>query len=153
MIAQTGIDAQATTEEWLWKLETIYVDTKNQANYNAAVGGFEYTFVGVFDSDADIGLIGEYLYDQRRDSQPFQDDILVGLRWVLNDAQSSEVLFGIIQDLDGGARNYNLEASRRIGESFKLSAELRAISDAEDDPVLSLAANDDLLQIELGLYF
>ena len=152
-IAQTGIDVQATTEEWLWKLETIYVDTKPQDNYSAAVGGFEYTFVGVFDNDADIGLIGEYLYDQRGVSQPFQDDILVGLRWVPNDAQTCEVLFGIIQDLDGGARNFSLEASRRIGESFKLSAELRAISDADDDPVLSSAANDDFLQIELGWYF
>ena len=78
---------------------------------------------------------------------------MVGLRWVPNDEQSSEVLFGIIQDLDGGGRTYNLEASRRIGESFVLSAELRAISDAENDPILNSVANDDYLQIELGWYF
>jgi hypothetical protein len=152
-IGQAGIDAQATTEAWLWKLESIYVDTKNQANYSAAVGGFEYTFVGIFDGDSDIGLISEYLYDQRADTQPFQDDIMVGLRWVPNDEHSTEVLFGTIQDLDGGGRTYNLEASRRIAESFVLSGELRAISGAANDPVLDSVANDDYLQVELGYYF
>ncbi len=153
LIAQTGIDAQATTEEWLWKFEAIYIDTKNQDSYNAAVAGFEYTFVGVFETDADIGLIGEYLTDQREESQPFQDDLLVGLRLAVNDKQSTEVLLGIIEDLDGGARSFSLESSRRIGESFRLSVEMRAISDADSDPVLSSAANDDLLQIEVGFYF
>ena len=152
-IAQTGIDIQATTEEWLWKLEAIYVDTSVQGHYTAAVGGFEYTFVGVFDSDADIGVIGEYLYDRRETSQAFQNDMLVGLRLALNDEPSTEVLFGVIQDLDGGARAFNLEASRRIGESYKITAEMRVISDESKDDVLSAAGNDDFLQLELGYYF
>ncbi|MEM7279854.1 MAG: hypothetical protein AAF385_17225 [Pseudomonadota bacterium] len=152
-IAQTGIDAQATTEDWLWKVEAISVKTDNQDDYSAAVAGFEYTFVGIFDSDADLGVIAEYLYDEREDSEPFQDDIMAGLRWVLNDEQSTEVLFGLIADQDGGGIAYNLEAARRLGDSFKLDIEMRIISDADDDPVLGGSADDDFLQIELGYYF
>lgn len=100
-IGQISLDAQATTEDWLWKIEAIYVDTRSQANYGASVTGFEYTFVGVFDTAADVGVIGEYLYDQRDDTQAFQNDLLLGVRWVLNDEASTELLFGIIQDLEG----------------------------------------------------
>ncbi|MEM7209729.1 MAG: hypothetical protein AAF434_18055 [Pseudomonadota bacterium] len=152
-IAQTGIDAQATTEDWLWKVEAIAVETDAQDDYGAAVAGFEYTFVGIFESDADLGVIGEYLYDERDESQAFQDDVLVGLRWVWNDEQSTEFLLGAIVDQDGGATSVSLEATRRIGESFKLDVEVRAISGADDDPVLAGAADDDVLQVELGYYF
>ena len=152
-IAQTGLDIQMTTEEWLWKLEAIYIDSALQGHHSAAVGGFEYTFVGVFESDADIGVIGEYLYDQRENTQAFQDDVLVGLRLALNDEPSTELLFGVIQDVNGGARAFNLEASRRIGESYKITAEMRVISDAKKDKVLSNADKDDFLQLELGYYF
>ena len=152
-IGQISLDAQATTEDWLWKIEAIYVDTRSQANYGASVTGFEYTFVGVFDTAADVGVIGEYLYDQRDDTQAFQNDLLLGVRWVLNDEASTELLFGIIQDLEGGARSVSLEAGRRISEHVKFSAELRLINDAAEDAVLRFAENDNLLQLELGYYF
>lgn len=152
-ISQLGIDAQATTEEWLWKIEASYTDTRHQGDDTALVAGFEYTFVGVFATEADVGVIAEYLFDERETTEPFQNDVLLGLRWVLNDEQSSELLLGVIQDLEGGAHAFNLEASQRIGENFKLSAALRLIGHAGDDIVLRAADSDDFLQLELRYYF
>lgn len=79
---QVGMDLQATMEAWLWKLEVINRDINNDS-YNAVTAGFEYTFYGVFESNSDIGLIMEYLYDDRDQlaTTPFEDDVMVGLRW------------------------------------------------------------------------
>ena len=51
--------------------------------------------------------------------------LMIGLRWALNDEQSSEMLPGIIQDLDTSTRVTNLEASRRLGSNMKLSLNAR----------------------------
>ena len=48
------------------------------------------------------GILMEYQYDEREDNffAPAQNDLMVGLRWVLNDQDSTEVLFGVVQDLE-----------------------------------------------------
>ncbi len=154
LIDQTGLEVQYTAEEWLWKLEAIHV-SDDEDDYSAAAGGFEFTVVGLFETAHDLGIIAEYLYDERGDNadSPFQDDVLVGLRWVLNDAQSTEALFGVIQDLDGGGQAISLEASRRLGASFKVNLDARAFADTADDPQLDGFARDDFVRLELGYYF
>ncbi len=153
-IAQVGIDLQATKGDWLWKLEAIGRNGQGE-DFAAFTGGFEYTFVGVLDSAADLGVLVEYLYDDRGAAgpAPFQDDLFAGFRLTLNDAQSSEILAGVIADRSSGARFYNLEASRRLGRSFKLAVEMRVFSGLEpSDPFFGLRA-DDYLQVELAWYF
>lgn len=154
LIEQFGIDAQYTSEEWLWKLETIYREDDVES-YTAAAGGFEYTFVGIFETAQDLGVLSEYLYDERDDeaTTPFQNDVLVGLRWVLNDEQSTEALVGVITDVDGGGRTFNLEATRRLGDSFKLSVDARAAMDTDDDPQLDVFSRDDFVRVELAYFF
>ena len=151
---QVGLDVQFTSEAWLWKLEAIYRDDDIE-RYSAAAGGFEYTFVGIFDSAQDLGAIAEYLYDERGSeaTTPFQDDILIGLRWVLNDEQSSDALFGVIADLDGGGQSISLEATRRLGDSFKINLNGRSFLNTENDPQLDVFAQDDFVRMELGYFF
>jgi hypothetical protein len=100
-------------------------------------------------------MIGEYLYDERGEqaATPFQDDILIGLRWVLNDEQSSEALFGVVADLDGGGQSFSLEASRRLGDSFKLNLDARSFINTEDDPQLDVFSRDDFVRVELAYFF
>ncbi len=153
-IDQTGLDLQTTLADWLWKLEVITRDTLDD-RHTALTGGFEYTFVGIFDTDADLGLISEYLFDDRGDSAPtpFQDDIMAGLRLSLNDAQSTEALMGVIADRRNGTRSFNLEASRRLGADFKLNVEARFFSHVDSrDPVAGLR-DDDYVELSLGWYF
>ena len=82
------------TEAWLWKLETI-VRSGFQETFQAAVGGFEYTFYGVRESAADVGLRMEYQYDNRSIAEPptlTDNDLFVGTRLAFNDAQDSAIL-------------------------------------------------------------
>ncbi len=153
-IDQTSLDLQAALDAWLWKLEVISRHGQN-GRYTAFTGGLEYTFVGILETAADLGIIAEYLYDDRKDSAPtpFEDDVMIGTRLTFNDAQSSELLIGAVIDADGDGVLYNLEASRRIGDRWKLSAEARIFSNIPLTSVLSGQRNDDYLQIDLARYF
>lgn len=154
LITQTGLDAQATLGSWLWKLEIIARAGQGD-RYTAATGGFEYTFAGVFETGMDVGLIAEYLYDDRGTDAPtpFSDDVLLGCRLALNDVQSSDLLAGVMFDRDGGARNFSIEGSRRLGSNWKLSIEARVYDHAPASDPLYVFRDDDYLQVELARYF
>jgi hypothetical protein len=96
----------------------------DSGDYNAVTGGFEYTFIGIGESVMDLGLLAEYLYDDRSDeaTTPFENDLFIGLRLCANDVNDSQLLTGVIQDLSSPAIMFNLEASRRIGNAWKASA-------------------------------
>ena len=154
IIHQTGLDLQATIGNGLWKLEAIRRSGQGQT-FMAAVGGFEYTFVGIGQSEADLGVLAEYHFDDRRDTspQPFEDDVFAGMRLALNDAASTEVLAGFIHDVDGDATALSVEASRRLGERWRLELELRAWRGvARNDPQFSVRS-DDYIQFTLLRYF
>jgi hypothetical protein len=154
LIEQTGLDLQATLDEWLWKLEVIRRDG-DSGSYTAATGGLEYTFYSVLESATDIGLVMEYLYDDRgaEASTPFQDDLMLGLRFALNDEASTEALVGMIDDRNSDARIYSIEASRRLGDSWKFTLEGRWFNNIPvTDPLYSFR-NDDVIQLEMAYYF
>ena len=155
LIDQTGLELTSALGDWLWKLEAIHNDGRDTEPYAAAVGGFEYTFVGLLDSDLDLGTLLEYHWDERdiRADSPFQNDIFAGLRLTLNDFQSTELLAGLIYDQDSEARLSFIEASRRLGESFKLTFEARLFDKLPPaDPLYSLR-RDSHLQLSLGYFF
>ena len=151
IINQTGLDVQATLDEWLWKVELIHRSGQGET-FNAFTGGFEYTFVGVMESAADVGLIAEYLYDDRGSDVAFDNDVFVGARLAMNDAASSELLFGVIADVNQNTQFYSLEGSRRIGASWVLSVEARFIS-AASNVALAPFRHDDVIQLELARHF
>ena len=154
-LQQTGLDLQATMDAWLWKVEYVNRKIKDE-NYNASTAGFEYTFYGVLDSSSDIGLVVEYLYDDRnkKATTPFQDDVMMGLRWTKNDTKDTSLLFGVIADRNDRSRLYSIEASRRIAESWKLNIEARVFDGFTDssNPLYALR-DDDFVQLEIGYYF
>jgi hypothetical protein len=166
IINQTSLDLQAIFGGWLLKLEAI-VRSGQGKRVRAVAGGYEYTFVGVNESQIDIGLITEYLYDSRGDdinlaaalagqpffTSPFQNDLVLGARVTLNDAASSELLASVIVDLEGGGQSYNLEASRRFGDSWKLSVEARGVMNIPANNVLSSFEDDNRVRLELARYF
>ncbi len=155
IIDQFSLDLQATLGDWLWKLEAIHRSGQGDSNYAAATGGFEYTWVGLFDSSYDLGLIAELLWDERGDQAPtlFNNDTMIGARFTLNDADSSELLLGVIIDNNDRSRMLNIEGSRRIGQRWKLSIEARAFANTPPDSLLYGMRKDDYLQLELARYF
>lgn len=154
IINQTSIDLQATKGNMLWKLEALHRSGQGET-YNAMTGGFEYTFVGIFDSAIDLGVLGEYLYDDRgtRATTIFEDDIGTGLRLAFNDEQSSQVLMGLIWDRGSGGKFANIEASRRLGNSWLLEMQMRLLFDqSASDPAFALN-RDDYLELLLTYNF
>ncbi|MEH6470897.1 MAG: hypothetical protein V7752_06555 [Halopseudomonas sp.] len=151
---QLGIDLQATLGDWLWKFESIYRDSHSD-NYVALQGGFEYTLVGIMESATDLGLLMEYGRDSRgqQSNTVIQNDLFIGTRLTLNDAQSTELLAGMGQDLDHNGYSLLLEASRRLGDSWKLSLDARLFdSDERSDPLFAIR-EDDLMQLTVERYF
>lgn len=154
LIQQTGLDAQWTKGKWLWKLEAIRRSGQGPS-FTALTGGVEYTLSNIAGSRADAGLIVEYLYDQRgkKATTPFQDDLAVGVRLALNDAQSTEALGSVILDRRTGAAFFNLEASRRLGSRWKFSLEARGVAGVKRADSLYGLRRDAYLQLELARYF
>lgn len=153
-MTQVSTDIQITQNDWLWKLEWLYRDTKPES-FNATVAGFEYTLVGLFDSDADLGLLSEYNWDQRQEdaTTPYQNDLFVGARIVLNDEDSSELLIGVARDLSYMSYSGRLQASKRLGERYKLSLEAWVFNSNEKADPLYYIQNDDMININLDYYF
>ncbi len=151
---QTGLELQNTTDSWLWKLEVIRRDTSSET-FTALTGGFEYTFYGVFESNYDVGLISEYLFDDRNDEliTPFENDVMIGSRITWNDEQSTELLVGLVQDLDSSDAAWNIEASRRFGNNWTLSLEGRIFKSDQAQSSLYQIRRDDYIQLELARYF
>ncbi len=153
-IHQTGLDVQYTKGNWLWKLETI-VRAGQGKTFVAGTGGLEYSFYNIFESGLDIGLLTEYLYDSRgRNGQTFfQDDIMTGLRFGFNDVQSTEILASITFDRTSHTKFYNVEASRRLGESLKLTLEARFFSGVDKNDFAFFLRQDDHIRAELSYHF
>lgn len=151
IIGQASIDVQGTVESWLFKLEAISRIGQG-SHFNAAATGVEYTFIGVNESQVDVGIIVEYLYDERTTS-PFQNDLVLGSRIAMNDAESSELLISAIIDLEGDGQSYNIEGTRRIGDSMKISIEARGVANLEPGSLLGSFEKDNRVRTEVTVYF
>ena len=156
LINQVGVDIQYTTDAWLWKFEGIVREGQGDT-FAAAVGGFEYTFFDILETDADFGVLGEYLYDGRdRDDAPvtsLDNDIFVGARLALNDVQNLSALVGTVIDIDNQSTSLFLEVERRIGDNWKVELESRWFLGVDKkDPMESLQ-DDDFITLRLSRYF
>ena len=152
---QAGADVQWTNEAWLLKGEFVVAKMLGE-RFISAVAGFEYTFFDISGSGIDVGLIGEYLYDDRDQAllpaTLFENDVFVGARLVLNDVQDTEFLAGaIIDDRTGGAF-ISAEFQRRLGDTVLLELEAR-VFEASDDPFMVALDRDDHLTVRLTRYF
>ena len=169
-IDQTGLDAQAILGDWALKLEAISRGGQGK-RYAAATGGFERTLVGVFGTRADLGLVVEYVWDQRDDEADtiYDHDAGFATRWRLNDVADTQALIGLMWDVRNQQYFIKLEASRRVGDDWSLALGGRyfggtqappteppaAVLDAyfDFDHKLDQVARDDYIQLQLTRYF
>jgi hypothetical protein len=168
VIDQTGIDAQAIVGDWAWKLEAL-TRSGDGERYHAYTAGFERTLVGALGSRGDLGLVVEYMHDQRDErahNTLFEHDLALGTRWRANDMADTTALLGVIWDVDTDEYLISLEASRRLGATWQASVEARLFGGADpldtamplpvmlDGSIKSRALQrDDYLQVELTRYF
>ena len=128
-IDQTGIDAQAIAGDWIGKLEAMTRSGFGE-RYFAATVGLERTFVGVAGTRADLGLVAEYMYDERGEAATtvLEHDVAFGARWQQNDMFDTQALLGLIWDPQTREYLLTLEASRRLGDLWTLNLEGRAFA-------------------------
>ena len=104
----------------------------------------------------DIGIILEYQYDGRDAGAPptvADNDIFVGTRLALNDANDTSVLAGFTADLDSREIFFNVEAERRFGDNLSVEMRLRAFMNAEPGDPLFAFEHDNYLQLRLNWYY
>lgn len=158
IIDQTSLDMQWTRGAWLWKLEAI--GRRGHGDYfGAAVGGFEYTLFQLWETDADLGLLGEYLYDGRSrhavvaPPTSFERDIFLGARLALNDVPDAQVLAGAIVDNHSGETFGLLEASRRFGQHVLVDLEARWFFNTDSKRVAHALHRDGFITLRWTLFF
>ncbi|NQZ23866.1 MAG: hypothetical protein HRT53_17675 [Colwellia sp.] len=155
---QLGVDVQATLGDWLWKFESIYRTTTLE-DFVATQAGFEYSFIGVLDSNLDLGLLMEHSWDSRGEVEfgeqgsLMQNDLFIGARLAFNDMQSSELLMGLGSDLDHNAFSFIIEANRRFGDNFIASVDVRLLQSNNENDLLYSLSKDDHAQLSLAWYF
>lgn len=155
VINQTGLDVQITHDAFLWKFESIYRNADAQ-DFVALVAGLEYTFSNIDGNGLDIGLLGEYLYDERDELSlnALQNDIFFGSRLAFNDIQDTSILIGGISDLDSSSKIFSLEASRRFGSNWTVEVEGRIFSSiAEEELILGNFSEDSFLRLTISRFF
>jgi hypothetical protein len=168
VIDQTGLDAQAIFGDWAWKLETL-TRSGHGDRYHAYTAGFERTLVGFLGSRSDLGLVVEYMYDERDEDAfdtLFEHDVAFGTRWRANDLADTTALAGIIRDVHTDEYVLSLEASRRLGASWLVVLEGRIFGGASaldpgagpavllgDDIKSRALQDDDFVQLELTRFF
>ncbi|NKB60349.1 MAG: hypothetical protein GKS00_28920 [Alphaproteobacteria bacterium] len=155
-ITQLGLDLQYTIDAWLWKFEGI-VREGHDDPFAAMVGGFEYTFFQVADSDADVGVLAEVHLDGRDENRApptiFDNDLFVGTRLALNDVDDTQALAGAVIDAEDGSLSFFLEAERRLGDTWKIEAEARLLGNVDDKNTLAPFKRDSFFNLRLSRFF
>ena len=155
IINQTGLDIQVTQDAFLWKFESIYRTAKAQ-DFFALVAGLEYTFSNIDGNGLDIGVLGEYLYDERDELalSGLQNDVFFGSRIAFNDTKDTSILIGGLADLKASSKVFSIEASRRIGNSWKAEIEARIFSNIDaNELILSNFQEDSFLRFSVSKFF
>jgi hypothetical protein len=166
-VTRTSLDAQFITGDTAWKLELLHRRGRGPRS-TAFVAGLEHTVVGALGTRADVGLLAEFLFDDRPVESTlttFESDVFLGLRLAANDAAGSRALAGVILDPQTGEALWTVEASRRLGAHWRLALDVRAFAGsrppAVGDPAalvdadarLGALADDDHVQLELVRFF
>ncbi len=154
-IQQAGIDVLALMGRWTIKFEGIQRKVIEQ-DFTAFVGGFEYSFLGLFNSVYDVNWLMEYQYDDRENltNVVAQNDLMIGTRLVFNDIDGTQILAGMVQDLDySNVRAGFIEASSRINNNWKWRLDAWLFSSDEPAEPSYLLRRDDYVQFSLEYYF
>lgn len=155
LVDQAGLDLQVTVDALLLKLETIYQQGSELEDHGEVVSGFEYTFSQVLGSDIGVGVLAEYLYDERgaRADHAFEDDLMLGVRVAFNDESSTVLLATSIRDLDSEESAINLDFSRRIGRNFTIGLSGEWWERGDDTGSYLFLRNEDNLKVALNWFF
>ena len=157
IINQTGLEAVGVYDDLILKFEGATITGYQGDRIWATVAGFEYTFNDVDESGIDVGLLSEYMFDNRNDADapftPYKNDLFIGTRVTFNDVDDTNILFGAIVDLGEGSTVLNLEASHRIQDNMKLSLTGRGFAYTSENDPLRFYDDNSYVELRLSVFF
>lgn len=149
----------------LFKFEGAVADVRDDPNisdYLHLAVGAEHTIEQVV-FGGDLGLIGEYYwyrtfegdkYDDLELFEVFQNDLFLGVRISMNDAQDTSFVGGLVFDTQYGEQNWYGEFERRIGERYRLSLDYRYIEPSQSQQTAyALLGRHQRIGLKIALYF
>jgi hypothetical protein len=155
-IEQTGLELEAISNGWTYKLEAISVEGKNSGRWGAYTAGIEYTWGDVFSSGNDFTGVFEYMYDNRDEIAPtfLEDDFGVAIRWSANDLHNSQGTLGVIFDPATEETIIRLDFNRRFGDEWKLIVEMVAFESKGNFLVEKIyyLQQDDFFRLQIVRY-
>ena len=159
-IRQFGIDAQLTTEPWLYKVEAIRRSGAHnllgqEEDYGAVIVGMERTLYALFDSRADLTFLVEWLYDGRgqRATSAWTNDLFIAGSLAFNDVQSTALVAGLLGDLRHDYRVLTLELKRYLSASWSMRLEGIATLSADPQDLTYDGRRDSFVGVELTYSF
>ncbi len=121
---QASVDAQYTLGAFTFKAEAF---ARLWSDRLRAIGGggagVDYTLFKLV-GEADLSFAAEYLIDRRPVDAPitfFDHDAFGGFRLAFNDTESTEITGGAVVDVYDGTTFGRAQASRRVGEHWRVS--------------------------------
>jgi hypothetical protein len=153
-LQQLGVDAQYLRGGWALKLEALWREQRGERS-GAAVGGFEYTLPRFFNTGWDVGLLAEYLYDERRTliNARFDNDVFIGSRVGFNDVAGTQLLAGFFVDRRGDDQLLQIEASRRLGADWRARLKFRHFEQVPGDDFTAFIDDEDMVSLSLERFF
>lgn len=158
VINQTGIEALGIYDDLILKFEGVTISGHGGDRIWAMVAGFEYTFADVaFLGGADIGVLGEYIYDSRDIGDgPYtvlDNELFAGLRIGFNNIDGTSLLLGGFVDLELGSTILSAELESRITDHIKVGVEARGYPYVNRDDGLAYFSQDSYVQLRLSVFF
>ncbi len=159
-IRQFGIDAQFTTETWLYKMEAIYRSgARNilgqEEDYHASILGIERSFHGLFGSARDLTLLAEWHRDGRGRRAPniWDNDVFIAGLLAFNDVQGTELIWGILGDLERGYRSVNFDLKRRLPGNWSMRIESIIVLSADPEDATYDGRRDSFIGLDFTYSF
>ena len=159
-ITQLGLDIQLLHGDSAVKAELIHRrgqhDRLGSTNsYGAGVIGVEHNLYDLAGSGRDLVLIAEYARDERRgrSHSGFQNDLVLGGRWLWNDVEDTEILTLLSRDLDNAAQTLTVTADRRITDALSFEATVRWPQRLGRDPTGAALSRDSAIIASLTYSF
>lgn len=154
-ISQVGLTAVYAFGDTQLRFEGYYRDTQHEGFAAGIIGG-DHTLYEPAGLDGNLVLALEYHFDDRSARQTtslFDNDLFLGANYTGNDRNGTQFGLGVFHDLDTSAQLYSLNASRRIGDRFRLGLDVSHVhADGMNDP-LSLIDDDTFAEVTLSIFF
>lgn len=153
-IAQTGVELRYVVGDSVFKAELIN-QTGGADSFTGGGFGSETTFNRITDGFSSITLYMEGYYDTRNELAPltpFQKDVFIGFRFNTNNVHDSLVDVRYTRDLDFHSHLIDVRASRRIGDSQVIAAQILVPLSVADDPALQGFEQDKYFKLSWAWY-